>query len=62
MNSRTHIKIQKSTMLVKKNYKINMLNIKNIIKLRKIIILQENLEVLHIVYINQSSVYLKKCP
>ena len=51
MNSRTHIKTKKSTVFVKKNSKINMLQIKNIIKLGTFVIIQENIEVLHQLYV-----------
>ena len=51
MNNRTHIKTQKSAIFVKENLKINMLQIKNTIKLRTTGIIQENIEVLHIVYV-----------
>ena len=37
MNSRTHIKTKKYVIFVKKNLKINMLKIKNILKLGPII-------------------------
>ena len=56
MNNRTHINTRKSAIFAKKNLKINMLQIKNIIKLRTTVIIQENVEVLHIVYV--SIVYL----
>ena len=45
------MKIQKSVMFVKKNLKINMLKIKNIVKLETIVIIQENIELLHIAYV-----------
>ena len=43
MNSRTHIKIQKSTIFVKKNLKIRMLHTKNIGKLEKVANIHENI-------------------
>ena len=49
MNSRTHIKIQKSTIFVKK-MKINVLQIKNIVNLGAIVIIQENIEVYKEIY------------
>ena len=51
MNSRTNIKNQKYAIFVKKNLKINMLQIKDIAKLGTVIIIQENIEVLHIVHV-----------
>ena len=39
-NSRNHIKMQKFVIFVKKNVKINMLNIKNIVKPGDIVIIQ----------------------
>ena len=39
-NSRNHIKMQKFVIFVKKNLKINMLNIKNIVKPGDIVIIQ----------------------
>ena len=41
------MKMQKSVILVRKNLKLNMLKIKNILKLGKIVIIQVNIEVLH---------------
>ena len=61
MSSRNHIKTQKSVIFVKKHLKIEMLKIKYIAKLGTIAIIQENIEVLHIFYVIQSIVYLKKC-
>ena len=49
MNSRTHIKIQKSAIFVKK-MKINVLQIKNIVNLGAIVIIQENIEVYKEIY------------
>ena len=46
MNSKTHIKIQKSAIFVKKNLKINMWKIKNIEKLEINVIIQGNIEML----------------
>ena len=51
MDSRIQIKTQKSAMFVKKNLKISMLELKNIVKLGTVIIMQENIDVLHIVYV-----------
>ena len=51
-NGRNHIKMQKYVIFIKKDLKINMLKIKKIY-LRKsgtIVIIQVNIEVLHIVY------------
>ena len=49
MNSRNHIKIQKSAIFVKTTLRINMLQIKFIVKLGTIAIKQNNVEVLDIV-------------
>ena len=46
MSSRNHIKTQKSTIFIKKNLKI-----KSIVKLETIVIIQENIELQHIVYV-----------
>ena len=54
MNNRTHIKTRNSAKekFLKKNFKINMLQIKkNIVKLGIIFIIQENIGVLHKVYV-----------
>ena len=45
------MKIQKYVTFVKKSLKINMLKIKDIIKLKIIVIIQMNLAVLHIVHV-----------
>ena len=42
------MKIQKSAIFVNKNLKINMLKIKNIVKSGIIVIVQVNIEMLHI--------------
>ena len=44
------MKIQKSVIFVRKNVKINISKI-NIVKLEIIVIIQESIEVLHIVYV-----------
>ena len=44
------MKMQKSVTCVKKNLKFNMLKIKNIVKLETVVIIQGNIEVLHITY------------
>ena len=46
MNSKTHIKIQKSAIFVKKNLKINMWKIKNTVKLEINVIIKGNIEML----------------
>ena len=46
--------MQKLIIFVKKNLKINMLKVKNIVKLGTTIILQVNTEVLHMAYVIQS--------
>ena len=51
MNSRNHLKIQKPVRFVKKNLKINMIKIKNIVKLETMVIIQENIEDRHIPYV-----------
>ena len=59
MNSRNYIKTQKSAIFVKKNLKKNI-NLKRITKLWTIVIIQEIIEVLHMVYVKQSISYIKK--
>ena len=44
-------KMQKSAIFVKKNLKINLQKIKNFVKLGTIVIIQENIEVLHIEHV-----------
>ena len=44
------MEMQKSVMFIKKSYKINILKIKNIIKLEIFVIIQAN-TVMHIVYV-----------
>ena len=44
------MKMQASVIFVNKNVKINMWKIKNIVKLEIIVVIQENMEVLHISY------------
>ena len=51
MNSRNHMKMQYFVMFVKKHLKINMLKLKNIVKLEIIVIIQGNKGVLHIAYV-----------
>ena len=55
-----HTKMEKSVIFVKKKLKTNMCKIKNIIKLEVIVIIQGNIEMLHIAYIIQNIVHLKK--
>ena len=50
------MKMQKYLISVKENLKVNMIKIENILKLRTTVIIQVNVEVLHIAYI----VFLKK--
>ena len=45
------MKMQKSVVFVKKNLKINIRKIKHIVKLEIIVIIQENIELLHIAYV-----------
>ena len=51
MNIRSHMKMQKFAIFVKKNLKINMQTIKNIVKLGNAVILQRKIEMLHIAYV-----------
>ena len=44
------MKMQKFAIFVNKNLKINILKIKNIVKLKTLVIIQLNTEVLYIVY------------
>ena len=46
-----HMKTQKSVIFVKKNLKINIWQIKDIVKLEIIVIIQGNIEVLCITYV-----------
>ena len=50
MNTRNHIKMQKIVIFVRKKLKINILSIKNIIKVRTIDIIQVIIKNLRIVY------------
>ena len=50
-SSRNHIKMQKFIIFVKKNLKINVWKIKNIVNLEITVIIQENIEVLCIAYV-----------
>ena len=50
-SSRNRIKIKKSATFVNKNLRINIWKIKNIVKLEIIVIIQGNIEVLHIAYV-----------
>ena len=43
--------MQKSVIFAKRNLKINILKIKNIVKLEIIVIVQGNIEMLHIAYV-----------
>ena len=43
-----HTKMEKSVIFVKKKLKTNMCKIKNIVKLEVIVIIQGNIEMLHI--------------
>ena len=45
------MKMQKCAIFVKKKLKINMRKIKNIVKLETVVIVQVNIEVLHIAYV-----------
>ena len=45
------MKMEKSVIFVMKKFKMNMLKIKNILKLETIVIIQESLEVLRIAYV-----------
>ena len=48
MSGRGHMKILKSAMFVKKIFKIHILEIKNLVKLGTIVIIQLNVEIFHI--------------
>ena len=50
--SRNHTKRQKSAAFGEKSLNINMLMIKNILKLEIIVIIRVNKEMLHITYVN----------
>ena len=52
--------MQNSAIYVKRSLKINMLKIKNFVMLEINIIMQVNIELLHIAYVVQNIVYLKK--
>ena len=58
MKNKNHIKTQKSAIFVNKNLEINMPQIKKY-KVRDDVI-EGNIEVLHIAYVIQSIVYLRK--
>ena len=45
------MKMQKSAILLKKNLKTNICKIKTVVKLEIIVIIQENIEVMCIVYV-----------
>ena len=45
------MRMQKSVIFAKKSLEINMLKIKNIVKLEIIVIIQVSIEVLHIAYV-----------
>ena len=45
------MKMQKYIIFVKKNLKMNMIKIKSIVKLGFIVVIQVNIEVLHIAYV-----------
>ena len=50
-SNRNRMKMQKSIIFVKKSLKIKMLKIKNNVKLGTIVIMQVNIDVLHIAYV-----------
>ena len=50
-SNRNHMKMQKSIIFVKKDLKIKMLKIKNNVKLGTIVIMQVNIDMLHIAYV-----------
>ena len=54
--------MQESVIFVKKTLKIIIWKTKNILTLDVIIIIQGNIEVLHIAYVISNIVYLKKFP
>ena len=51
LTKKQKLKMQKSVIFVKKNLKINIWKIKNIVKLEIIVIIEENIEKLHIAYV-----------
>ena len=51
MSSRNHVEMQKSVIFKKKNLKISISKIKNIVKLDIIVIIWGNVEVLRIAYV-----------
>ena len=53
------MKMQKSAILVKKNFKLNIWKIKNNVKLEIIVIIEENKELLRIAYAIQNIMYPK---
>ena len=57
MNSKNHIKMQKSVILVKKKPKKNMLKVKNISKLEFIVIIPVNIDLFHVAYYYYSFIY-----
>ena len=54
------MEMQNFVIFVKKYLKINILKVKNIVKLEIIVITQENIELLHKAYVIQKIVNLKK--
>ena len=53
-------KIQKSIIFLKKNSKVNICKIKNILKLEIIVIIHDNIEVLNSAYLIYNIVYVNK--
>ena len=51
MKSRNHMKMQIFVIFLKNSFKINMIKMKNIVKLRAIVIIQMYIEVLNIAYV-----------
>ena len=54
------MKMQKFVFIVKGYFKMNMLMIKNIVKLGTIFSIRVDIELLHLAYVIYSIVYLKK--
>ena len=51
MNSRNPIKTQKYVLFGKKDLRVKMQQIKNVLKFGTIVMMQENIEVLHVLYV-----------
>ena len=54
------MKMQKCAILIKNNLNINILKIKKYCKVRTVVTIQGDIEVLHIAYLIKNILYLKK--